>query len=223
MKQLTSTQEKYREVAERLLWATQKDFTCWFTGEWKSWKRTEYNLPRMVEKDALTAVRHGKKFVYSAGKKRANNTADIEHGLISTQALLKFKLAREGEFISESFFRKTGFKSVPEWAVVYGKTILLFEYSTADNFRRTLLMKKKVNTYSKELQRFADFFHKDPIVLFVFDTMLYKVTYFVQKYCTDHRMYFCDLKHFLATENPLTASIYMSGMDGKPYPLTDES
>jgi hypothetical protein len=77
MKRLTPTQLEYLKAAELFLWAEAQDFTCWLTGQWKPWKRTQYNLPRMVKKGALTAVRHGKKLVYSVGKKRANNKADI--------------------------------------------------------------------------------------------------------------------------------------------------
>jgi hypothetical protein len=134
----------------------------------------------MVEKNALTAVRYGKILVYSVGKNRANNTADIKHGLISTKCLLRFKSAKEGEFIPESFFRAINLGSVPEWGVIYGDKILLFEYSTADNFRRTRLMKKKIETYRKVLPKFHDYFEKEPIVLFLFNADEYRVKYFCQ-------------------------------------------
>lgn len=222
MKRLTPTQEEYRKVAEYFLWATQRDFTCWFTGEWKQWKRTEYNLPRMVKKNAITAVRHGKKLVYSVGKKRANNTADIEHGLICTNSLLRFKLSREGEFFSESFFRAINLGCVPEWGVGYGDSILLFEYSTADNFRRTRLMKKKVKQYTQSMDRFQNHFGRQPIVLFVFDTFRYSVIHFVEKYVNTPFIYFCDLRTFMNVGfgQQLTADIYINGLDCKSYPLT---
>jgi hypothetical protein len=90
MKKNTLIQEEYLKAAEYFLWAEAKDFTEWFTGERKRWKRTEYNLPRMVKKGALIAVRHGKKLVYTIPTKRTKYKADIEHGLVCTKALLRF-------------------------------------------------------------------------------------------------------------------------------------
>lgn len=203
------------------MWAEAQDFTCWFTDEWKPWKRTQYNLPRTVEKGALTSVRHGKKFVYSVGKKRANNKADIEHGLICTKSLLKFKLARDGKFISEKFFRTIKLGSVPEWGVKYDDQLFLFEYSTADNFRRTRVMKKKIKQYVTSIPRFENYFNKEVIVLFVFDAERYQVKYFFEKYGQYPHFYFCDLASFNEVEigNQLSAPIYF-WMDGGSYPLT---
>lgn len=221
MNHLTPTQQEYLKVAEYFLWAEARDFTYWFTGMWKRWKRTEYNLPRMVEKGALTAVRHGNKLVYSAGKKRASYLADIEHGLICTKSLLRFKASKEGEFISESFFRTINLGSVPEWGVIYDNTLLLFEYGTADNFRRTRLMKKKLTQYKKALPRFDAYFEKKTVILFVFDAERYRVEYFCNRYGSNERFYFCDLASFrnVTTGKQLIAPIYF-WIDGKRYSLT---
>lgn len=222
MKRLTPTQEEYRKVAELFLWATQRDFTQWFTGEAKPWKRTQYNLPRMVRKGALTAVRYGKKLVYSTGKKRAGNTADIEHGLICTESLLRFKSARVGDFIPESFFRTINLGCVPEWGVIYGNTLVVYEYCTFDNFRRTRLMKKKVNTYRKSKAKFETYFDKNLIVLFVFETFRYSVINFVEKNGNGSFIYFCDLRTFMSVDagKQLTSNIYLNGADCVSYPLT---
>lgn len=221
MNTLTPTQQEYLKVAELFLWAEQRDFTYWFTGEWKRWKRTEYHLPRLVEKGALTAVYHGKQLVYSVGKKRANNTADIEHGIISTRCLQRFKVAKDGQFIPERFFRTINLESVPEWGAIYDNTLLVFEYCTADNFRRRRLMKKKVETYKRVLPKFRDYFEKEPIVLFLFDAEPYRVKYFVERYGRHERFYFCDLTSFNSASlgEHLTAPIYF-WMDGERYPLT---
>ena len=96
MKKLTPTQQEYLKVAELFLWAEATDFTFWFTGTRKRWKRTEYNLPRMVEKGALKTARYGRKLVYTVSGKGAKDTTDIEHGLICTKALLRFKESIEG-------------------------------------------------------------------------------------------------------------------------------
>ena len=221
MESLTPTQQKIRRVAEYFLWARQQDFTYWFTGKWGRSKMIEYNLPRMVEKGAITAVRFGRHLVYSAGKKRANNTADIEHGLISTEGLLRVKTAKSGEIISENFFRAINLGSVPEWGVIYAKKLFLFEYGTADNFRRTRLMKKKVETYAKVLGKFRRYFGKEPIVLFVFDAEPYKVRHFVGKYGRHECFYFCDLASFKNVNwgEQLVAPLYY-WLDGERYSLT---
>lgn len=221
MKTLTPTQQEYLKVAELFLWAEAKDFTYWFTGQWKRWKRTEYNLPRMVEKGALTTVRRGKSLIYSSGKRRANNTADIEHGLICTKCLLRFKAAKEGEFISENFFRALNLGCVPEWGVIYETTLLAFEYSTADNFRRTRLMKKKIDQYRISLNKFDSHFEKNTVVLFLFDASQHQVKFFGEKYGKYERFYFCDLDSFKKVKigKQLAAPIYY-WLDGKRYPLT---
>lgn len=220
MRTLTPTQKEFRKVAEYFLWAEAKHFTYFFTGQWKRWKRTEYNLPKMVEKGALTAVRYGKNLVYSVGSKRAGNTSDIEHGLICTESLLRFRDSKHGEFISESFFRTLNFGSVPEWGVIYNNTLLVFEYGTADNFRRTLLMKKKLAQYKTAVPRFDDYFEKKTIVLFVFDAERYRVKYFSERYGKDARFYFCDLASFRDAHfgEQLTTPIYF-WMDGGSYSL----
>jgi hypothetical protein len=221
MKALTPTEQNYQKVSELFLWAKQRHFTYYFTGEWKRWGRTERALLGLVRKGALTAVRHGKELVYSVGNKRANNTADIEHGLISTECLLRIKVAQEGEFVPESFFRAINLGSVPEWGFMTDKSLLLYEYGTADNFRRTQLMKKKVKTYGKVLGKFRDYFERDPIVLFVFDAEQYRVKYFVEKYGRHERFFFCDLASFKSVRlgKQLVAPIYY-WMDGERHSLS---
>jgi hypothetical protein len=174
-----------------------------------------------VTKGALTAVRYGHKLVYTAGSQKANNTADIEHGLMCTKSLLRFKAAREGKFISENFFRALNLGSVPEWGVIYDDILLLFEYSTADNFRRTLLMKKKVNSYQKTIPKLEAYFRKKVVVLFVFEAEHHRVKRFVEKYAKDRQFYFCDLASFqnAAIGEQLTTPIYL-WQDGHRYPLT---
>ena len=80
MKKLTLTQKEMMKLAEIYLWAEAMDYTLGMTGVEKRLKKTEYNLPRLVEKGALMAVRHGKKLVYTIPNKRTKYSADIEHG-----------------------------------------------------------------------------------------------------------------------------------------------
>jgi hypothetical protein len=145
MKKLTLTQKEYLEVAEYFLWALSVHFTVWFTGSWKRWKRTEYNLPRMVKKGALKTAKYGTRLAYTLPGRRAEYTQDIDHGIICTESLLRFKLSQPGEIISERFFRSLSFEAVPEWGVIYPSgNMLLFEYSTSDNCRRSRVMRKKL-------------------------------------------------------------------------------
>jgi hypothetical protein len=96
MKKLTPTQQEYLKAAELFLWAEATDFTFWFTGTRKRWKRTEYNLPRMVRKGVLKTSKSGKKLIYSVSGKGAGDPTGIKHGLICTKALLRFKVSIEG-------------------------------------------------------------------------------------------------------------------------------
>jgi hypothetical protein len=227
MKRLTLTQQKYLEVALLFLWAEAADFTAWFTGEWKRWKRTEYNLPRMVDKGALKGVRHGKRLAYTVPGKRGRYAADVGHGLISTKALLRFKLSGDGEFVSERTFREIGAKSVPEWALIRpSRTMLLFEYSTADNFRRGQLMRKKLAAYRKHLAGIEASFGANGLVLFIFDAPGQRVKAFAQQQSQNlEPFYFVDLEAFMAVEigRQLTAPIYFWGGDGQSYPLTSDA
>lgn len=223
MKKLTTTQFEYLKAAELFLWALAVHFTVWFTGEWKRWKRTEYNLPRIVKKGALIAVRYRNKLVYTVSNKGANNPVDIEHGLTSTEALLMFKAAANGEFVSERYLRSNQFKSIPEWAVIYPRSMILFEYSTSDNFRRHWLMKHKLERYRESLDTYNEFFNAEPIVLFVFDAEPEEVERFVEKYGKeDPEFYFADLASFMGTKlgHHLDAPIYLNGVEGTRVPLT---
>jgi hypothetical protein len=109
---------------------------------------------------------------------------------------------------------------VPEWGVIYDGKILLFEYSTADNFRRTMLMKKKVAQYIESIPRFKSYFGKEVVVLFVFAGERYKVKYFCEKYGQHPKFYFCDLASFFDVElgGQLSTPIYY-WKDGRSYPL----
>jgi hypothetical protein len=223
MKKLTTTQREYLEVAHLFLWAYAQDFTAWFTGRWQRWKRTEYNLPQMVDKGALKTHKYGKKFVYAPPGKRASYSADIGHGLASTNALLRFKHSAEGEFLSERFLRSLGLKAVPEWAVIYptSRHMILFEYSTADNFKRKRLMNKKLTSYRESLETFTEYFECIPFVLFVIEASDQQVKAFAKKKNLDD-FFFTDLAAFTSIETgrQLQAPIYIWGGDGKRGPLS---
>lgn len=216
MNRLTLFQQQYLNAAELFLWGEALDFTEWFIGERVRWKRTEYTLPRLVERKELRAVQSGKKLVYTASKK--SSTRHICHGLTCTKALLRFKSSKEGDYIPESYFRRYGYKAIPEWGIVYPNSTLLFEYATADNFRRTKAMNQKIQIYRKELVRFRQVF-KTPFYLIVIDAPRYEVQWFSEK--LDENFFVVYKQSFFEAEKgkQLTESIYIWGGDGKSIPL----
>ena len=217
---------EYMRVADLFHWAEAMDFTAWFTGEWKRWKRTEYNLPRMVDKGAMVQKKYAKKLVYSVPKKRGGYSGHIHHGTVCTNALLRFKTSKEGNFLPERLFRQIGFGAVPEWAVIFNQIIILFEFSTADNFRRRAIMKKKIDQYRASLPSIESYFEAKGLVLFVIDTPPQMLNPFIQENRIGiEEFHFTDLASFLDVGygNQLTAPIYLWGGDGKKHPLTDDA
>jgi hypothetical protein len=216
MKELTLLQEEYLNCAQLFLWAEALDFTEWILGQRKRWKRTEYTLPRLVKWRKLGAVNYGHKLVYTAGKKTSRQ--HIHHGLSCTKALLAFRHSKLGVFLPESQFRKYEHKAVPEWGIVYPNGTLLFEYSTADNFRRFGSMKRKVAAYEKELARFENVFD-NPFYLFVIEASHIEVQLFAKE--LGPSFYATSAQEFYSVPKgkQLSTSIYIWGGDGKAYPL----
>ncbi len=220
-KRLTLHQRQYLDVAELFLWGRQIDFTAWFTGQWQSRsKLTETILPELEELNVINSKWFKGMKVYTTSKKQSN--AYIPHGLESTKAIIRFKLSREGEFIPEKFFRGLKFKAVPEWAIKYPKGIILFEYSTADNFRRKDLMKKKVARYKNDLHRIEKVFKTQPIVLFLLQASEFQVEHFANQNGGEN-IFYVDHKTFMETPigKQLSSPIYIWGGDRKTYPLSD--
>ena len=158
-------------VEHHLLWFDQKDMAEWLTGERKRVKAVEHHLPRLVAQDKLIAVRYGKKLVYRVNRPHYNGVHHLAHDLMCTKLMILFGTQKAGEIVSELFFleEKERFGCIPDWAVQYLSMVLLCEYSTADNFRRTRIMSQKLQAYRKYLSRFADYFDSDVSVLFIFD------------------------------------------------------
>ena len=83
-----------------------RDFTVFLTGEDKRYKAVEYNLPVLVNKKMLLRERYGRSgFIYKLKGRGGIQDAKIRHDLISTDALLRFKLSKDGIFYGERFFR----------------------------------------------------------------------------------------------------------------------
>ena len=212
---------EFLEAAELFLWAEQLDYSCWFTGEWKRMWKVEHYLPRLVKKGILRTAWLDKRLIYTLKGRPNKDTYAVAHGLMSTKALLYFKQSKPCKFVSERFFRDAGFGAVPEFACLYDKSMILFEYSTADDFRRVYRMKKKIKQYKDNLEKIEDYFGKTAIVLFVFQAPPHRVKSFVNKYGRHHSFYFTDLDSFIDTpfQKQLSHPIYIWGGDGKKYPL----
>lgn len=203
-------------AAELFLWAEGLDFTEWIKGERVRWKRTEYTLPTLVQRKKLRAVQYGRKLVYTASRKAS--VEHIPHGLACTKALLRFKKSNNGMYISEGFFRRHGHKAIPEWGIIHTNGTLLFEYTTADNFRRMKLMNRKLDMYRQELKRFQGIFH-NPFYLFVIEAPKHEVVRFAER--LDENFYVVDSGTFFDVPpgEQLTTKAYTWGGDGRTYPL----
>ena len=224
MKQLTLTQKKFQEAAEIMPWAEALDYTEYLTGERKRWKCAEYHLPHLVERGVLKRVRYGRKYVYAISPSKTRHKGSIQHDLICTKALLGFKASNiEADFVSENYFRRCGFQAVPEWAVTLSgsESIVHFEYSTADNFRRRRLMNHKIAQYKNAHDRLEEHFGKRPLILFVFDAPEYAIRNFLKNKDELDAFYFTDYESFFSVPKgqQLLAPIYIWGGDREKYPL----
>jgi hypothetical protein len=104
--------------------------------------------------------------------------------------------------------------------------MLMFEYSTADNFRRNRLMRKKLTAYRKHLPSIETWFDANGRVLFVFDAPRHRVKSFVRPQGhLDDPFYYVDLKSFMDVQigGQLTAPIYFWGGDGRSCSLTKDA
>ncbi|MAU01488.1 MAG: hypothetical protein CL608_30475 [Anaerolineaceae bacterium] len=219
----------------KILWAaehhlllfTQKDMAEWLTGSRRRKKFIEKQFPQLVTEKKLKAVRFGKKLVYRLNHPHLrNSTSHLEHDLMCTKLIIRFGVQEIGEIVSELFFleQKKLFGCVPDWAVLYPNMVMLCEYSTADNFRRTKLMRGKLKAYRQHLFRFIDYFDNDVSVLFIFDAPRHKVKQFVLDNAVpnDRFAYFTDLTSVLQAPKPelLTTPLFIWGGDGQAKTLT---
>ncbi len=210
-----------------LLWFSQKDMTEWLTGSRKRMKAVETHLPRLVAEKKLKAERYEKKLVYRLNHPRLRNgTPHLEHDLMCTKLMIRFGTQDTGKIVSELFFleEKERFKCIPDWAVLYPNMVMLCEYSTSDNFRRTRLMRQKLRSYRRYLDRFTCFFENDVSVLFIMNAPRHKVKQFTDAtiVSTDTFFYFTDLASVLQVPKArlLTSPLFIWGGDGQAKSLT---
>ncbi len=216
----TFSKDKYLEIAQLFHWATREHYIMWFTGRLDRHRRTEVMLPRLVKKGKLVAVRHGNRFVYSAPRRK---NGLIDHGLGCTEGLVRIWRSRmDGTIIPERYFR--GFGSVPEWGIWYpnGK-LLLYEYSSKNNFEQARIVKTKVTKYQTNLPDLTfNFVADEAVVLFVIDISRERVKNFIERIAPDGPFFFTDYESFkkVPIGEQLKAPIYFWGEDGKEYTLS---
>ena len=249
-------------AAQVFHWFTKEHIILWFLGALKRHRRTEDVLPLLVQKGKLRCVKFGKRLIYTVPRRTKGKLPvllqekseyepkvteaaiagrnKILHGLACTECLVRVYRSRtESMIIAERYFYGLG--AVPEWGIRYpnGK-LLLFEFSTEDNFERTNMIKGKMNAYQRQLEKIEEEFQAKATVLFVLDIPRGKVENFVGSLRREagsvadgdpsaldggdsfpsYPFFFTDYKTFLDVPfgQQMTAPIYF-WMDGKEYPL----
>lgn len=174
MGKITIPIDSYIRASQVFHWATKRHYQLWFTGQDKKrHRRSESVLLRLVKKGKLRSVQYGSKLIYTIPKKgRMDEFAGLTkvvHGLACTECLVRFwRSNMNGIVVPERFFFSLG--SVPEWGIIYpnGK-MLLFEFSTKSNFFFSGMMKAKLASYSKHLEKIEEKFNAKAVVVFVLD------------------------------------------------------
>jgi len=212
----TYNQQTILDWAYLFQWAGKDDFERAITGRAGRTKVIEYNLPRLVKRRKLKTKKiksFGNRLFYSLVGNRKTSDNAVVHGLYCTDALIRFHLSKNGDYVSERDFRARRFKPTPEFGVRYedGKgALLLFEHSTADNFRRKQLIDKKIDSYSKGLDQFKKGYCAEPFLVYVIDAPNWEVEELARKW--DHNnFYFTDATQFYSVPygEQLSAQIYI--------------
>lgn len=134
----TISKRKYLQAAQNFQWATPEHYNMWFYGDIKRHRRTEVMLPRLMEEERIWVVRWANRKIYIAPKLKDNT--HYEHGLGVTEILVRlWRADMNSEIVPTRFFR--GLNCIPDGALKYGEKLLLYEFCTADNFKRVLKQK----------------------------------------------------------------------------------
>jgi hypothetical protein len=208
----TLNQDIILEWAYLFHWAERGHFVRAIKGRDLRLKGVEYNLPVLTRKKLLKRKRYQGRFIYALPGQRGSDYRLI-HGLMCTDALVRFHLGKVGEYVSERDFRARRFNPVPEFAVRYNggdAVVLLFEYSTPDNFRRKKLIEKRLQLYKENLSKFREEFSAEPYVVWVIDAPEWEV----EKFAAQHdfnNFYFTDARQFYSVPygEQLSRQIYI--------------
>jgi hypothetical protein len=201
MKALTVNQKIVFDWAYFFHWASMEDFVRAIAPDKKRVGGVEYSLKRLVEKRKLKARKvrgYGNKLFYSVVGSQKVDDYSITHGLYCTDALLRFHESKVGDYVSEREFRAKRFKPVPEFAVRYGEVAILFEYSTANNFKRKKLIEKKLQAYKEGMGKFERELSAKPILVYVIEAPEWEVDKLAARY-ERNDFFFCDSRMFYST------------------------
>lgn len=206
-------QDTFLKVAQVFDWATKNHYITWFTGErLERHRRIEILLKRLSDKGRLKVATFGKKLVYIAPRHRKSiDNFQLLHGLGVTEGLVRFVVSdRSGLIIPERKFKT---KVRPEWGLLFGEKLLMYEFCTRDNARRLNVLKYKVNAYNS-------FLKENQTVLFVMQLTRDEVREVVKRLKPEGPFLFTDLETFMSVPlgDQLTAKIYL-WEDGNEYPL----
>ena len=213
---VTIGKEEYLRAAQLFYWATIAQYAAWFTGSTEWHTRSEVMLKRLSEEGKLKTFQPSKFSPIYYAAPRVKNT-EIAHGVACTEGLVRFwRSDPSGIVIPSRRFRGMG--NVPEWGIQYGTgTLLLYEFCTADNFRRVL--KPKLQKYHSNLAKIEAKFSARGVVVFVCDVSRARVKSFIER-CgpTGEAFFFTDYATFKAVPigDQLLARIYL-WEDGKEY------
>jgi len=177
----------------------------------------------------LRTFKYGKKLVYSSKqvKDEFEGLAKVYHGLACTECLVRFYRSRtEGMIVAEKYFYGLG--CVPEWGIIYpdGK-MLLFEFSTRNDFLVTGKVKGKLQAYRTNMERIEEKFNAKALLVYVIDIPKVTLERFLHKVCRagsvaalSPEIFFVDYETFLSIPigEQLIAPIYY-WMDGNQYAL----
>lgn len=210
---ITLNQQVILDWAYLFHWADRSDFVRAIMGRDTRLKGVERNLPVLVKRKLLKRKRYEGKYVYALPGKFGSSLNGLVHGLFCTDALVRFHLSKRGQYVSERDFRARRFNPVPEFGVRYNgdeAVILLFEYSTSNNFKRKKLIGKRLQAYKESLGKFANEFSAEPYVVWVIDAPEWEVEAFASKH--DHNnFYFASERDFysVAYGEQLSKPIYI--------------
>ena len=165
---------------------------------------------------------YGKSRIYAKPIKTRNfdllDTDSVYHGLSCTECLIRLMTPKEGDPLPEKAFR--GYRRVPEFGILYKKTLSLVEFSTKHDTEYSQKIRGKLIGYKECLTAIEHDFNTKAIVVFILDVTRDKVRRIIEKYRPEGQFFFCDFKTFKNTKlgDALISPIWI-WTDGKEYSL----
>lgn len=193
-------------------WADRSDFVRAIKGRDMRLRGVEWNLPRLVKQKKLKRKRIGNKHVYALPRTKGYTDHNVKHGLMCTDALVRFHVSKAGDYISERDFKRERFDPIPEFGVRYNggdAVVLLFEYSSPDQVRRKKTLHDKLKKY-QNLGQFRKAFKAEPYLVHVLDAPEWHVDDLADKHSHNNNFYFTDARQFYSVPygEQLSRAIY---------------